>query len=84
MGFVLTCNATLRKLMVEKERENGEIDWADLQKAWDAEYPNLVKAELHPTAPAPTAPPPAQSPLQAAQRMQQDEDVLPPSQIGRR
>jgi len=85
MGFVLKCNATLRKLMVEKEKENGEIDYADLQKAWDLAYPELLKAELHATNAAPAARPPAQSPLQAAQRAAQQEGLdsgtRPPSAI---
>jgi len=46
MGFVLKCNSALRKLMVDKEQENGEIDYADLQKDWDLAYPNLVKEEM--------------------------------------
>ena len=63
MGFVLTCNATLRKLMVDKEKENGEIDYADLQKEWDLVYPSLVKAEMRQgeTAPAQATQP---SPIQ--------------------
>jgi type IV secretory pathway ATPase VirB11/archaellum biosynthesis ATPase len=46
MGFVLKCNSALRKLMTNKEKENGEIDYADLQKDWDAAYPNLLKEEM--------------------------------------
>ena len=46
MGFVLKCNSALRKLMVDKEQENGEIDYGDLQKDWDLAYPNLVKEEM--------------------------------------
>ena len=62
MGFVLKCNASLRKLMVGKEKENGEIDWADLQKAWDIEYPNLLKEELRLTAAQQAPPPPPKAP----------------------
>ncbi|MGB9693384.1 MAG: ATPase, T2SS/T4P/T4SS family, partial [Fervidobacterium sp.] len=47
IGFVLKANAALRKLMKEKERENGEIDYSDLEKEWDQIFPNLVKEELH-------------------------------------
>ena len=53
MGFVLKCNAALRKLMAETEKETGEIDYADLQKAWDPAFKNLVKAETQPAAPTP-------------------------------
>ncbi len=46
MGFVLKCNAALRKLMAEKENETGEIDYADLEKAWDPTFKRLVKEEM--------------------------------------
>jgi type IV secretory pathway ATPase VirB11/archaellum biosynthesis ATPase len=52
MGFVLKCNAALRKLMAETEKETGEIDYADLQKAWDPLFKNLVKKETQPAAQA--------------------------------
>lgn len=46
MGFVLKCNAQLRKMMKEKEKETGEIDWKDLQNAWDNAFKNLLKEEI--------------------------------------
>jgi len=46
MGFVLKCNATLRKLMKEKETESGEVDWGDLQKEWNVQFKNLLKDEI--------------------------------------
>ena len=46
IGFVLNCNATLRKMMKEKETSAGEIDWGDLQKDWDVEFKRLVKEEI--------------------------------------
>jgi hypothetical protein len=46
MGFVLKCNSALRKLMIAKEKENGSIDYGDLQKEWDITYPALVKEEM--------------------------------------
>lgn len=47
IGFVLKANAALRKLMKAKEKENGEIDYSDLEKEWETIFPNLVKEELH-------------------------------------
>jgi type IV secretory pathway ATPase VirB11/archaellum biosynthesis ATPase len=46
IGFVLKANAALRKLMKVKEKENGEIDYNDLEKEWNTIFPNLVKEEL--------------------------------------
>ncbi|MEM3407894.1 MAG: ATPase, T2SS/T4P/T4SS family [Candidatus Micrarchaeia archaeon] len=50
IGFVLKANASLRKLMKEKEKENGEIDYSDLEKEWAVIFPNLVKEELRQTS----------------------------------
>lgn len=46
IGFVLKCNASLRKLMTEMADDSGEIDYGKLQKEWEPEYDKLLKEEV--------------------------------------
>ena len=46
IGFVLKANSALRKMMKQKEKENGTIDYSDLEKEWAQVFPELVKEEM--------------------------------------
>jgi type IV secretory pathway ATPase VirB11/archaellum biosynthesis ATPase len=46
IDFVIKCNSTANKLLKDKEKENGTVDFKDLQAAWDVEYKKMLEAEL--------------------------------------
>jgi len=79
IGFVLKANASLRKMMKQKEKENGEIDYSDLEKEWAQVFPELVKEELRggsqPPPDVPEEPEPEEKPKEEAQSDMKQVDM---------
>lgn len=42
IDFVLKANSAANKLLKEKEREDGSIDWATLEPVWDKQFKALI------------------------------------------
>lgn len=46
LDFVMDVNSAANRLLVELEKEEGHIDFAEAWKRWEPRYKDLVKAEL--------------------------------------
>lgn len=46
IDFVVKCNSEANRLLSLMEKETGEIDWAELQRAWDDLYAKMLQREL--------------------------------------
>jgi hypothetical protein len=46
LDFVMDVNSAANRLLVELEKQEGHIDFAEAWKRWEPRYKDLVKAEL--------------------------------------
>ncbi|MFH1285990.1 MAG: hypothetical protein ABIH99_05410, partial [Candidatus Micrarchaeota archaeon] len=56
IDFVLKCNSAANKLLKEKEKESGSIDYGEVEPEWQKRFKDILKEESANAASAPTQP----------------------------
>ncbi|MBI4399109.1 Flp pilus assembly complex ATPase component TadA [Candidatus Micrarchaeota archaeon] len=46
IDFVIKCSSAVNKLLKEKEKENGSVDYKDVEPLWEKKFKELLKDEL--------------------------------------
>ncbi|VVB66141.1 Type II/IV secretion system protein [Candidatus Gugararchaeum adminiculabundum] len=75
IDFVLKCNMYMNKLLKEKEKPDGSIDFAEIDRTWEKQFPLLVSEYERETLQAKGKPEPEKAKKAAAEEMSSVEET---------